>query len=161
MAIAKEEKALNLTTKAETVNWPETHYVFIEKVGPFMDTAPRAWEELHAKMAAIKENNTVEKYFSLYKVEPQVYRAGVSTKDAPVKLPDGLRYEKFPGGKYAKYVFTGPYTRLGEASGHAFELATEQKLPIREGFNIENYVNNPKETPEDQLITEIMFPLEN
>jgi effector-binding domain-containing protein len=160
MAIAKEEKALQLTTRAETVNWPETHYVFIEKVGPFAETAPKSWEELHAKMAAIKENNTVERYFSLYKVGPQVYRAGVSTKDAPVKLPDGLRYEKFAGGKYAKYVYTGSYTGLGRASGHVFELAKEQKLPIREGFNIENYANSPKETPEDQLITEIMFPMD-
>jgi DNA gyrase inhibitor GyrI len=158
--MAVEEKDLNMTTKAETLQWPETHYVFIEKIGPFQETAHKAWEELHAVMAAIKENNTVEMYFSLYKVGPQLYRAGVSTKDAPAKLPAGVQYEKFKGGKYAKYVYTGPYTRLGEACMRASEQAREQKWKVRDDFNIENYVNNPKETPADELVTEIAFPVD-
>ena len=28
---------MNLTLEPETVTWPETHYVFVEKTGPFMD----------------------------------------------------------------------------------------------------------------------------
>ena len=31
-------QSLNLTTKPETVTWPETHYVYIEKIGPFQNT---------------------------------------------------------------------------------------------------------------------------
>jgi hypothetical protein len=34
----------------------------------------------------------------------------------------------------------------------------EQKLPLRDEYNIENYVTHPRVTPEDQLITEILFP---
>jgi len=26
---------MNLTEVPETVTWPETHYVFVEKIGPF------------------------------------------------------------------------------------------------------------------------------
>ena len=36
---------MNLSEEPEIVNWPESHYVFIEKVGPFMNTAPQAWQE--------------------------------------------------------------------------------------------------------------------
>ena len=36
--------SLNLTPTPETVTWPETHYVYIEKVGPFQNNAPQAWK---------------------------------------------------------------------------------------------------------------------
>lgn len=31
---------MKLTEQPEIVTWPETHYVFIEKAGPFQTTAP-------------------------------------------------------------------------------------------------------------------------
>jgi DNA gyrase inhibitor GyrI len=76
----------------------------------------------------------------------------------PAKLPEGVRYEKFPGGRYSKFVLTGSYAQLREASRRAFELAQEHKLALRDDFNIENYVNDPRTTPEEHLITEILLP---
>jgi len=52
-------QSLNLTTKPETVTWPETHYVYIEKVGPFQNTAPQAWDEFQKIIPAICEHNNV------------------------------------------------------------------------------------------------------
>ena len=37
---------LKLTEEPEVVTWPETRYVFVEKVGPFQSTAPQAWQEV-------------------------------------------------------------------------------------------------------------------
>jgi hypothetical protein len=31
---------MNLTEEPEIVNWPETHYVFVEKTGPFHEDCP-------------------------------------------------------------------------------------------------------------------------
>ncbi len=149
---------MNLTEVPESVNWPETHYVFLEKVGPFPQNAPAAWNELHKLVPSIAEHNQIIGYMSLFKVGPKIYRAGVAMAAAPVNLPEGLQYENFSGGMYSKFVLTGSYSHLPQACGRAFELAEEQKLPLRDGFNIENYVNNPRVTPEDQLITEILFP---
>ena len=149
---------MHLTETPDTVNWPETHFVFIEKVGPFMDTAPQAWTEVHRLVSAVAEHNQITGYMSLYKVGPQIYRAGVAVAAPPVDLPAELSYEMFGGGKYSRYVLTGSYSNLPKASGLAFQLAEEQKLPLRDGFNIENYVNDPRVTPEDELITEILFP---
>ena len=43
---------MNLTEQPEDVTWPETHYAFVEKVGPFMNTAPQAWQEARAFASA-------------------------------------------------------------------------------------------------------------
>jgi hypothetical protein len=150
---------MNLTETPDTVHWPETHYVFLEKTGPFMQTAPAAWAEVLKFVPTISKHNQITGRLSLYKVGPQVYRAGVSIAAPPASLPDGLQYEKFPGGKYSRFTLTGPYSQLGPASGRAFELAAKLGLPLRNDFNIENYVNDPRVTPEDQLITEILFPI--
>lgn len=149
---------MNLTQEPEIVTWPETHYVFVEKVGPFMNTAPQAWQQVHQFVPAIAEPNEINGYMSLYKMGPKVYRAGVSVTAPPKEVPDGLNYVKFPGGKYSRFVLTGPYSDLPEASGRAFQLVAEKQVPLRDDFNIENYVTDPRKTPADQLITQILFP---
>ena len=74
---------MNLTEKPETVNWPPMHYVFIEKVGPFMSNAPQAWQDLHKLVPGIAEQNQITGYTSLYKAGPKIYRAGVSVAAPP------------------------------------------------------------------------------
>jgi len=150
--------SLNLTEKPEIVTWPETHYAFIEKIGPFQDTAPQAWKELHQLIPAIAEHNQITGYTSLYKVAPKIYRAGVSLVAAPKNLPPGVQYTKFKEGKYSRFVLTGPYSNLPEASGRVFQMVSDQRIPLRDDFNIENYVNDPRTTPESDLITQILIP---
>lgn len=157
MTAAKE--SLRLTSEPDTVQWPATHYVFVEKIGAFPTTAPEAWSTLHQLVPAITQHNTITGYCSLYKMKDQLYRAGVALAAPPSSLPAGLRYELFPGGKYARFVLTGPYSQLPEASGRVWQIVEETRLPLREDYNIENYVNDPNVTPADELITEILFPL--
>lgn len=71
-----------------------------------------------------------------------------------------LCYEQFAGGKYRKFVLRGPYSRLGAATGQAAQTVRELCLPLRNDFNIENYVNDPRTTSEDDLISEILFPID-
>jgi effector-binding domain-containing protein len=149
---------MNLNETPQSVEWPETHYVYLEKVGPFMQNAPAAWNEVHKLIPAVAEHSQITGYMSLYEVGPQIYRAGVAVAAAPSGLPVGLQYEIFSGGKYCKFVLTGSYANLPKACGRVAELAQELKLPVRDGFNIENYINDPRVTPEDQLITEILVP---
>ena len=69
---------MNLTELPESVIWPETHYVFVERVGPFPTNAPQAWQSLHQFIPATAEHNQITGYVSLYKMGPKIYRAGVS-----------------------------------------------------------------------------------
>ena len=155
---APKKAPIRLTEEPTIVQWPETHYVFVEKVGPFMNTAPAAWGEVPPVIPAISEHNTVVGYMSLYKAPAQIYRAGVAIAGAPKNLPAGVKYELFRGGKYSKFVLTGPYTLLPQASGRVFEIVEHKKIAMRDDWCIENYLNDPRTTPADQLVTEILIP---
>jgi effector-binding domain-containing protein len=148
---------MKLTEEPQIVTWPATHYVFIERIGPFQDTAAQAWQNLHQLVPAISEHNQITGYMSLYKVGPMMYRAGVSLAADPKNLPEGLAYEKFKGGKYSRFVLTGPYSNLPQACRRVFEIVSETKIELRDDYNIENYVSDPRTTPEEQLVTEILI----
>jgi effector-binding domain-containing protein len=149
---------MNLTETPKTVEWPATHYVFVEKVGPFHTNAPQAWQSLHAFIPQIAEHNQITGYFSLYKMGPQLYRAGVSLAAPPASLPQGLEYVEFKGGKYSCFTLTGPYSNLGPATGRVQEIVAATGLPLRDDYFLENYTNDFRTTPEAELITEIMVP---
>ena len=38
---------MQLNESPEIVTWPEMRYVFVEKVGAFIDKAQEAWQEMH------------------------------------------------------------------------------------------------------------------
>jgi DNA gyrase inhibitor GyrI len=156
LSTAKQAR-MKLTEEPQIVDWPETHYIFIEKTGPFQNTAPQAWQNFHQLVPAISEHNKITGYLSLYKVGPKIYRAGVSLAAEPKNLPEGVAYEKLKGGKYSKFVLTGSYAQLPQASGRVFEIVSEKKIQVRDDYNIENYVNDPRTTPEEQLVTELLI----
>jgi len=149
---------MKLTQEPEIVDWPATHYVFLERIGPFQTNAPLAWQNLQGLIPKIAELNKITGFISLYKVQPQIYRAGVTLAAKPVKLRDGLEYFEFNGGKYSRFVLTGPYSDLPEATSRVFQIVAEKKIPVRDDYCIENYLNDPRTTPEEQLITEILIP---
>jgi DNA gyrase inhibitor GyrI len=149
---------MNLTEVPEIATWPETHHVFLEKVGPFQNSAPQAWQNVHQLVPGLSQNNKIIGYMSLYKVAPQIYRAGVALAAPPNNLPGGLEYERFKGGKYSRFVLTGPYSDLPEASGRVFQIVSEKKIQLRDDYCIENYVTDPRTTPEQQWVTEILIP---
>jgi effector-binding domain-containing protein len=155
---APKPSVIKLNLEPTIVSWPETHYVFLERIGPFQNTAEQAWQELHKLIPAISEHNQVTGYLSLYKMGPNIYRAGVALAAEPNHLPENVKYEKFRGGKYSRFVLTGPYSGLPEASGRVYETVSRRKIELRDDFSIENYINDPRTTPEDQLVTEILVP---
>lgn len=151
---------MNLTVEPDLVDVPATHYVFVEKVGPFQTNAGQAWQQAHAFVPRLLEKNQIEGFLSLYKRGPQVYRAGFATAATPVDVPEGMAYERFEGGRYARFILTGPYSELPSASGRVWSLVEENRLKLRDGFAIERYMNDPRSTPEDQLVTYIEIPVE-
>ena len=57
---------MNLTVEPAVVQWPEAHYVFVEKIGSFQKMAPEAWHEAHKLVGALAGHTTIERYMSLY-----------------------------------------------------------------------------------------------
>jgi DNA gyrase inhibitor GyrI len=149
---------MKLTEEPEIVEFPETHYAFVEMTGPFPNIAPEAWQTAHGLAPLLKEQNQITGYMSLYRMDPNVYRAGFALDARPAKLPEGLKYEKFEGGKYSRFVLTGPYSDLPAASRRVFEIVSKNDMMLRSDFCIEHYVSDPNTTPEDRLTTEILIP---
>jgi len=149
---------MNLTEDPEIVHWPETHYVFIENTGSFHKIAPETWQTAISLVPLLIEHSQIVGRMSLYKMNPNVYRAGFVLPQSPIKLPAEFTYDRFPGGKYRKFVLTGPYSEMSQASGRVWEIVSKSGIMVRADFAIENYVNDPTSTPTEKLITEILVP---
>jgi effector-binding domain-containing protein len=149
---------MNLTESGDIVQWPETHYVFVEKTGPIPKIAPEAWQTAIGLAPKLAEKSQIDWRMSLYRMNPNVYRAGFVVGEKPKNVPIGLQYELFEGGKYSRFVLTGPYSDLPAATRRVFEIVAQRGLPLRSDFCIESYVSDPRSTPEDKLITEILVP---
>lgn len=63
-----------------------------------------------------------------------------------------------PGGRVLSAIHTGPYSSLGETYTPVMEHIQKEGLEATE-WMYELYLNSPGEVPEDQLQTEICFPL--
>ncbi|TVR67749.1 MAG: AraC family transcriptional regulator [Spirochaetaceae bacterium] len=65
-----------------------------------------------------------------------------------------------PGGPVLSAIHTGPYTTLEKTYIPVMEHIKKEDLKVTE-WMYELYLNSPEDTPEDQLKTEICFPLES
>ena len=152
---------MNLTETPDFVTWPQTVDGYVEKVGPFQQTAMAAWQELQQAVPKIADQKKItHRYFARYKPEASVYRAAVGLSEPISQLPPPLKCETFGGGRFARFILVGPYANLGPATGRVFELVEKLGLKRRDDFCIENSVNDPKVTPESELRTEILIPVE-
>ena len=161
----KEEITMNLSLEFETVTRPLTHYVFLETQGPFPEVAPPLWEKLLPFVPRLDQQQILE-YLGLSGIdktkvgeETMIYQAGIVVPAEPRRLPDGLRHRAVKSGKYARFVLKGPYTQIWMAFDQIFRTLAEAKVELRPEFCIENYVNDPRVTPEDQLRTELLVPI--
>lgn len=150
---------MSLSVEPETIQFPESHYIFIERQGHIPSIAPQTWQAVGALGREIASHNRILGGAALYKTSPATYRAGFLLEAPPVNLPRELTYIKFPGGKYARFTLTGPYDQLPEATRRAFEIVSEKKIQLRDDFNIEHYLKDSMTTPAEDLVTEIMFPV--
>ncbi|MFZ0305466.1 MAG: GyrI-like domain-containing protein [Terracidiphilus sp.] len=149
---------INLSAEPEVVTRPAFHYLYIEKTGNIPSIAQGTWQTVEKFAGQIAQSAQIVGACALYKCGPDVYRAGYVVAERPVSVPEGLCYEEVPAGKYTRLVLHGPYSQLPEATSKAFGIVAEKQVQLREGFNIENYVTDPRTTPQEQSVTEIMFP---
>jgi predicted transcriptional regulator YdeE len=150
---------MNLITEPETVNFPEAHYVFMEREGHIPTIAPHTWQTVGAFGREIEKHNRIVGAAALYKTKPGVYRAGFMLAEPPVDLPKDLSYVKLRSERFVRFTLTGPYDQLPEATRRAFEIVAEKKISLRDDFNIEHYLKDSMTTPANELVTEILFPV--
>ena len=160
-----KEVQVNLTSEFETVARPLTHYVFLEKRGPFAEVAPPLWNDLmplirHINPQEVREFLGVS---GIDKTRPgedaMIYQAGLALARKPETLQAGLQHRAIPSGRYARFLLIGPYSQIWTAFDRIFKTLAERSVTLRPEFCIENYLNDPRNTPEDQLQTELLVPI--
>lgn len=160
-----KEITMNLTPKCDTVSRPLTHYLFVEKRGPFAEVAPPLWNHLMLLLQEIDQRQ-VREYLGVSGIDKSkpgedsmIYQAGVSCAEELHRLPHGLHYKSIRPGKYARFLLTGPYSLIWMAFDQIFKTLAKNNVELRPEFCIENYVNDPRVTPEDKLQTELLVPI--
>ena len=88
-----------------------------------------------------------------------IYQAGVALAQEPKVLPAGFQHRDIKAGKYACFLLIGPYSHIWMAFDRIFKTLTEKRVTLRPEFCIENYLNDPRVTPEDQLQTQLLVPI--
>jgi effector-binding domain-containing protein len=80
----------------------------------------------------------------------------------PVSKPlagrDDIQASEVPGGKLGVAIHTGRYGDIAPAYDALTEFVKEQGHEPT-GVSYEFYLNDPEETPQEQLLTQIVFPL--
>ncbi len=71
---------------------------------------------------------------------------------------DGIRCYELCGGKMAKTVHKGPYEECGPAYERLFARIRDKGLRIT-GPTREVYLNDPREVPKEEILTEIYAPV--
>ena len=160
-----KELVMNLSAEFEAVSRPLTHYVFLEKHGPFAEVAPPLWNDLMPLLGKLDQQQLRE-YLGLSGIDKSktgedtmIYQAGVSLAQEPNKLPDGLHHRAIKAGKYARFLLTGPYSHIWMAFDRIFKTLSEKRVTLRPEFCIENYLDDPRVTPENALKTELLVPV--
>lgn len=146
----------------EIKNIEEKKVAYVSVTGPYHQI-PELLDEVVGYI--IKENlQTTESPYGIYfnsplEVSPEElqYEIGIAfTGDVD---GDGkVRVKKIPAHQAVSTVYQGPYGQAAQIYPNLVKYAAEN------GYNItgtvkEVYLNNPAEVPENELLTEVQFPV--
>ncbi|MFA8451499.1 MAG: GyrI-like domain-containing protein [Bacteroidales bacterium] len=130
---------------------------------------PLAWERLREYFCKNNYFTSSSSFFGLCYDDPKItpcdshrYQACISLEErSPVK-GEGIYFSKFNGGKFMTFIHKGPYKDLNDSMSYiaAFYL-TDPKIQLRDYHaTLHFYLNNPNNTPPEELLTEVLFPIE-
>jgi AraC family transcriptional regulator len=126
-----------------------------------------AWTRLWAYVKEQKLFSAGIEHISIYHDDPKVTTSEKLRTDVCLVLPKPaepkgeIGVKEIAGGKYAVFLYQGPYTNLGIV----YDTIFAQWLPgsgyeLRNAPLFEKYVNDPSRTEEAKLKTEIYIPLQ-
>lgn len=88
------------------------------------------------------------------------YDACVTVPGGTTVSEEGIVVREIGGMDYCSFLHCGPYDGLADAYSRVQGDWMEHPRPLAQGPSIEVYINDPRQTPPDQLVTEICLPLE-
>lgn len=158
--------------EAPRANWrieirqvPPMSLLTVEHVGSYMEIG-RAFEVLFGRAAAMNLLTPETRMIGVYCDDPTATPEDELRSRAAIIAPPGaeatapLRRVETRGGEYAVLRHKGPYADMRAA--YLWLFGTWLPQSGREAANapvMEAYLNNPRDTPPPELLTELLLPL--
>ncbi len=145
---------------------PAHRVAFVRHTGCYKDVG-QTWQQLMAWAGPKQLLGPDMKTFGMAWDDPAVTPEDKLRYDACLVVDDSIQPEgdvgiqKTHAGAYATTTHQGPYDQLQDVYLQLFKqwLPTSGKAPAAAPV-IEMYLNNPQNTPQDKLLTQICIPLE-
>ena len=144
---------------------PALRVAFIRYVGPF-ETVGVAWGRLTMWAGPRGLIGPATRFLCVWLDDPEVtapekLRGDVCVTVSEAVPPEGeIGVRELPGGEYAVATHRGPYGLLGETYARLCgQWAPAAGRELRDAPAFEVYLNDPRATPETELLTEVYLPL--
>ena len=144
---------------------PDMTAATIEHRGSYMEVG-RAFETVFGWLGVRDLMGDVQKTIGIYYDDPEAVPEAELRSRAGVVVPDGFAAEApveltpIAGGEYAVLRYKGPYADMPMAYQWFFaEWLKESGRETADEPMFEDYLNDPRETPPPDLLTDIYMPL--
>ncbi len=153
--VIKEIPALRVLTRRE--------------LGVYQETIPRLIGELCAYVTHMDGRQPSAKMAGpiMYICHEDEYRETDADIEMAIPITGSVNLEgtnvevrTLPGGRFVSVLYTGPYGGVGKAYERLFAYMGEHRLAPA-GPSRELYLNNPCEVPEEELLTEVQYPVQD
>ncbi|QPC93438.1 GyrI-like domain-containing protein [Mesorhizobium sp. INR15] len=144
---------------------PEMHLVGVAHSGSYMQIG-KAFEQLFGTLYARGQGNPGMRMIGVYLDDPDIVATdklrsyACVAADAGLSLAAPLESKEIDGGDYAVLRHKGPYAEMHKAYAWLYgEWLPKSGRRLRETVMFEEYLNNPRDVPPTELLTEINLPL--
>jgi AraC family transcriptional regulator len=154
------------TMDVRVETYPERLAVCARHIGPYTQVGP-TFRRMYkwAAGAGVLGSDTLVMGLSYdnpetHAAEEMRYDVCFSVRSPVGDLPEGLRLETLPAGRFAVHTLHGPYSGIYGAFRRLFgRWLPESGEEIDDRACMEIYLNDPTEVPEAELRTEICIPI--
>lgn len=128
-------------------------------VGNLPNVLGRAYGRLVQYLGELDESPTGAPFVGYYNMDMQDLNIEVGFPvSRSLQAKNDMQPGQIPGGKQATCLHVGPYNTLEPAYNALIEYIGQSGHEAK-GVAYEFYLNDPNETPQDELQTQIVFPL--
>ncbi len=125
-----------------------------------------AWQRLWNYVKENKLFSAGMEHIAIYHNDPKITETEKLLTDVclttkkEVSAKGEIGVKEIPGGKYAVFTYTGPYSNLSQVYDTIYgKWLPESEYELGETACFESYLNNPENTKPEKFKTEIYLPL--
>ncbi len=142
--------------------------IYIQLIGEYSNLDfEGTWTKLWQYVKESKLFSAGIEHLCIYHDDPKVTASDKLRTDIcltiykPVQAKGEIGLKEVKGGKYAAFLYQGSYEHLGSVYDTIYgKWLPQSGYKLRDVPAFEKYVNNPSDTPEEKLKTEIYVPIE-